>query len=308
MNTTFAAMAIFLAAAGLVTALASLLRDWRRAKPAEPMLGQDGQPIWIERNSPLLGGRPSGRIDRAFVRLVEESGSPFDVPTALSIVAGAAVLGCAAPLLLLENFLAAAAGLVIDAMLPIAWWSVRREWRMHKLQKHLPETLELLADGLRAGQTLEQAAAMLAEDAPEPLAEEFGHCASQLALGHSPTAVLERMARRIPLPEFRTFATAALVHRRTGGNLALLAQRLAASARDRSEFHGHARAVTAASRLSVIGITVGSLVAVSVLASIRSDYLAAFVRHPFGPPLLVLAGILQLTGILWVWRTLKISY
>jgi tight adherence protein B len=208
---------------------------------------------------------------------------------------------------LLDNIPLAIFGTLVAAMLPLLWWSICRFRRIRAMQKGLPETLELMADGIRAGQNLEMAAEMVSKEAPKPLAEEFGYCVAQLRLGHSPVAVLERMARRVPLPEFKIFTTAVLVHRQTGGNLALLAQRLAQSARDHSELMGHVKAVTAGSRLSMIGLTLGTLVAIGFLASVRPEYVLVFRDHELAPTLLATAAILQLAGILWVWRILKVS-
>jgi tight adherence protein B len=83
---------------------------------------------------------------------------------------------------------------------------------------------------------------------------------------------------------------------------------MANSARDRSELHGHVRAVSAASRLSVIGLTVGTVVAIGALASIRPQYLEPFVQHELGPTLIAAAVVLQVVGIIWVWRVLKVQF
>ena len=73
-------------------------------------------------------------------------------------------------------------------------------------------------------------------------------------MGQSPVAVMDRLSRRIPLPEFRLFATAVLVHRQTGGNLAQLTARLAVSARDRQEWRRHLAAQTVTGRYSALGL------------------------------------------------------
>ena len=249
-----------------------------------------------------------GMVNRGFYKLIEDSGSPLDGQTALALVIGMAVIGCAAPLALLEHPLAAAGGLLLGVMLPISWWMIRRSRRFGTMRKVLPETLELLADSVRAGQTLEQATELVAEQGPTPLNKEFEYCASQLRLGHSPVAVLRKMARRVPLPEFKIFSTAVVVHRQTGGNLGLLAQRLAGSARDRSEFCGHVQAVTAGHRMSVLALTIGTMAAVAILASLQPEYLKSFTEHPLGYPLLAIAAVLQVTGMLWVIRVLRINY
>jgi Flp pilus assembly protein TadB len=49
-------------------------------------------------------------------------------------------------------------------------------------------------------------------------------------------------------------------------------------------------------------------VAAGVLMSLQPDYLRTFLTHPWGPYLLGIAGALQLLGILWVARILRVSY
>lgn len=309
MNPTVLALLAFVTASAVALALSLLIRDLRRPdETLDRRLGLDLDP-----DAPRLMSLPSerertGRIDRYFYQLLEQSGSRLDSQTALAIVAGLAIVGCAVPLVFLDSIPLAVIGTAIGAVLPLLWWEIGRMRRYRAMQKGLPETLELMADGIRAGQTLEMAAEMVAQEAPKPLADEFNHCVAQLRLGHSPVAVLDRMARRVPLPEFKIFTTAVLVHRQTGGNLALLAQRLAQSARDRSELQGHVKAVSAGSRLSIIGLTLGTIAAIGFLASMRPEYVLVFRDHELAPTLLATAVVLQLAGILWVWRILKVQF
>lgn len=309
MTATVMALLAFVSITGLVIAAAMIFRDVRRPdQDIERRLGLALKDMPSDVFTPTREAEAGGRIDRAFVRLIREADSPLDVSTALSLVIGAAVIGCAGPLVLTENLLVAAAGMLLGAFTPVCWWSFRRARRLNAMQKGMPETLELVADSVRAGQSLERASQLVAEQGPQPLNVEFGYCASQLRLGHSPRAVLERMVRRVPLPEFKIFSTAVMVHRQTGGNLALLARRLATSARDRGEFQGHVRAVTAGHRISVIALSLGTVIAIGVLFSLQPDYLRAFVEHPSGPGLLVTAAVLQAVGLVWVWRVLKVRF
>jgi len=218
------------------------------------------------------------------------------------------VVGLAAPLILLESLPLAAVGLVAGALVPLTFWSIRRWRRMRRMRKEVPETLQMVADAAHAGHTLEQTIRQVAREIRGELSTEFAYCARQLDLGHAPVAALSRMARRVPVPEFRIFATAALVHRRTGGNLALLTDRLAAAARDRQQLQGHLNAVTAGSRLSALGLVMGTLVAAGILAWIEPDYLGVFFTSQFGPMLLTTAIGLQLLGAIWVWRILQVRY
>ena len=256
----------------------------------------------------LLARDATNWLDRSFYLLLEQSGSQLSVGTALTICAAFAVVGCTLGLVLLEHILAGAAGLVLGTLLPLLWWKWQQARRLKKMQKSLPGALDLLADGLHAGQTLEQGAELVATRMPPPLNAEFGHSVSLLKLGHSPVAVMERMARRVPLPEFQVFAMAVLVHRQTGGNLATLTSRLAGAARDRLEFLGHLGAQTVAGRYSAIGLVLAALVGVTVLMFMRPQYLDFFLTHELGPAMLVVSGLLLLAGSFWIWRVTDVKY
>ncbi len=255
---------------------------------------------------PERAGRTA--LDRWFYELLEQSGSPLDRSTAALIPAAGAILGAAIPVVLLDNLLLGLGGTLLGALIPVAWWKLRAVRRQMAMRKHLPEALEFMADAVRAGLSLEKGMELVGKEARPPIRDEFRMCASQLAMGYPPYTVLQRASRRIPIPEFRIFATAVLVHRKSGGDLALLAQRLAQAARDRAEFRGHMKAVTAGSRLSVVGLTIGTLIACGVLAYTRPEYLQRFLADPSGPSLLGAAAVLEVFGLLWVWRILQVKY
>lgn len=297
-------LAIFAATATAALAVGFTVRDLaaRKAVAGDGSLELEDTPISLER--PV----PQGRVDQFFHHLLERTGSRMEGSLAAAIVAACALLGCGLPLIIWDSLLGAGIGLVVGASLPILSWQIQAYRRFRAITRELPDTLDLLADAVRTGRSFEHAAAMVASDTKGPLSEEFEYCAAQLRLGHSVSAVLKRMVRRLPLAEFKMFAVAVAVHRQTGGNLAVLTERLAAAARDRQQFQGHLAAATAGSRLSAIGLIVGSLSGVAALMWIEPDYLNRFLTNRLGPPLLTTAGTLMLIGIVWLWRVLRVKY
>jgi len=297
-------LAIFAATATAALAVGFVAHDLtvRKAVAGDAQLAADEAPIALE--PPL----PKGRVDLFFHQLLERTGSRLDGSLASVIVAACALLGCGLPMIIWDSLPLAAAGLVLGAVLPILFWQIQALRRFRAITRDLPETFDLLADAVRTGRSFEHAAGMVAADAKGPLAEEFEYCAAQLRLGHSVPAVLKRMVRRLPLAEFKMFAVAVAVHRQTGGNLALLTERLAAAARDRQQFQGHLAAATAGSRLSAIGLIVGSMAGIAALFWIDPEYLGRFTTNRLGPPLLTIAGTLTLIGIVWLWRVLRVKY
>ncbi len=290
MSTVFASVSAGLAAGGM------LLRDLFTRRRTE------------RQRLEFVPEEPSGSLNQWFFRLVEESGSSLDFGAAMALVFGAAIVGAAIPLVLFDHLLAAALGGLLGAVLPIVYLMVIRWWRVGQMRKQLPYALQALADAVRGGQTLSEACLLVSQETKGPLGVEFAYAHQQLELGHGPIAVMHRMVRRIPLPEFRVFATAVTVHRRAGGNLSLLTERMSRAARDRQEVRSHMLAVTAGARLSAIGMVAVSVFAAVFLTMLEPQYLEAFLEEPKGPWLLATAVGLQIVGGLWVWRILKSSY
>jgi tight adherence protein B len=255
----------------------------------------------------LAPEEPSGDIDRSFFRLVEESGTALDMPAALAVVIGTGIVGLAAPLALFESLLGAAAGMLLGVTIPLVYLAIVRWRRLANMRKHLPHALQAVADAVRSGQTLSESCELVSKEIKGPLGQEFAYAHSQLELGHSPISVMNRLVRRVPLPEFRVFATAVVVHRRAGGNLSLLTERMSKAAHDKTDVRNHVLAMTAGSRLSAIGMVAAAIVSLALLGWMEPEYIDFFLSNPKGPYLIGTAVLLQIIGGLWVWRILKSS-
>jgi len=288
MSVTFASVATALGAIGL------FLRDLL-TPPAEA----------VRQRLAFAPEEPSGDLNRAFFCLVEESGTTMDMGTALALVMGGAIVGMAVPLVFFENLLGAAGGMVLGAAIPIGYLVAIRFLRVRNMRKFLPQALQAVADAVRSGQNLSEACQLVSQEIKGPLGAEFSFAHSQLELGHAPIAVMSRMVRRVPLSEFRVFATAVIVHRRAGGNLSLLTERMSKAAHDRQDTRNHMLAVTAGSRLSAIGMVLAGVIALVVLGWMEPEYITTFMSHPKGPWLLAASILLQVVGGIWVWRILK---
>ncbi|MEX2176484.1 MAG: type II secretion system F family protein [Pirellulaceae bacterium] len=288
MSVTFASVATALGAVGL------FLRDLTTA------------PLVVQRKRLEFGPEePVGGFNRAFFRLVEESGTSLDMATALALVVGLGIVGLATPLVMFENLLGAAAGTLLGAAIPLGYFIALRFFRLRQMRQVLSQALQAVADSVRSGQSLSQACQLVGQEIKGPLGQEFAFAHSQLELGHSPLAVMNRLVRRVPLSEIRVFATAVVVHRQAGGNLSLLTERMSKVAHDRQETRNHMLAVTAGSRMSAIGMVLAGAIALLVLGWLEPEYLDTFLKHPQGPWLLGTSALLQAIGGLWVWQILK---
>lgn len=288
--------ATFVSVSVALTAIGLLLRD---------LFGTREEP---KRRLELVPEIPEGNLNEKFYRLIDESGTTLDATAALMVVVGGVVLGAGIPLVLFDSLLGAAGGMVVGAALPLIYFSVIRWWRLGQMRRALPQALQAVADAVRSGQTLSEACELVSKEIKGPLGDEFAYAYQQLELGQAPIAVMNRMVRRIPLSEFRMFATAVVVHRRAGGNLSLLTERMSRAALDRQDVRNHLMAVTSGSRLSAIGMAVGGVIAMGLLTWLEPEYVQAFVSNEKGPWLLAVAIGLEVIGALWCWRILKSNY
>ena len=250
----------------------------------------------------------AARFDRGFERLMEGTGFELNGGQALGLAVLLGVSLGAVLYLWRERLPLALAGLALGVLVPLGIFWLMSGRRRRQLQNQLPDALYLIARSLRAGLSLEQSIRMVGEEGVRPLADEFKRCSASLALSPSLPASLQLMASRLRLVDFNAFVSTVTFHQSTGGNLPLLLDRLAAGARDRNQFRGQFFAATAQGRVTAIalGLAVPLLLVGYVL--FEPEHVQAFFMDPRGWVALAVAGILQVIGIVWLYRIMSVDY
>lgn len=244
------------------------------------------------------------RFDNA-VRRSGLDASPTGVRAVMLLLA----VGLAGGLWLWKEQLGLAAlGAVVGAVLPVVVVLVAHRQYRWRLQDQLPDAYRVLAGSVRAGQTLEQAIEFYASNGAQPLAEEFAHCTALMRLGLSPAAAVQATAVRVRLFDFDLLASTVGLYAQTGGNLVLLIERLADSVRDRNQFAGQFFAATAQSRVVAFTLGLAAPVVLVVYLLAEPEHTQAFLASPNGWATLAVCALLEVVGVVWVWRILKIDY
>jgi tight adherence protein B len=126
--------------------------------------------------------------------------------------------------------------------------------------------------------------------------------AAELAAGQCTDAALEALRLRCPSPAIDAIVAAALVQRRSGGNLALLLRRLARSFEDQQRLADEVRVATAQARftgLLVVALPLGG----ALLAELASPgLLAGLARSPLAAWLVLVALLLQVAAAVLIKR------
>jgi tight adherence protein B len=208
-------------------------------------------------------------------------------------ISGSAITWLFVPMVLLDL----AVGVPLS-LLPFGILSLKRSRRVNAFNDALPECIDMLARALRAGHSVVGALEMLADNAQEPAAFEFGEVFKQLNLGLPMRNALLQLLDRVPSPDLRVLVTAIMVQKDTGGNLVEILDRTVFVIRERLRIQGEIRVETAQGRLTGWILTALPVVMMVVLNLVNPGYSSILFHDPFGRKLMYISlGMLAVGGI-----------
>jgi len=205
----------------------------------------------------------------------------------------------------LHYAMAPAVGLV-SSMLPVVWLMFRRKRRLKKFAAQLPEALELVARALRAGHSLAAGFRLVASEMSEPISSEFGRVFEEQNLGIPFEEALEGLTERVPNLDLKFFATAVVLQRQTGGDLAEILDKIGTLVRERFKIWGQVQALTGEGRLSgIVLLALPPLLFVAVYR-MNPDYLMLLFTDDLGKKMLIGGLLMQLLGALVIRKIVNI--
>jgi tight adherence protein B len=178
-----------------------------------------------------------------------------------------------------------AVGAVVS-LLPYGILSFKCTKRINTFNAALPEAIDMLARALRAGHSVVGALEMLAENAQEPAASEFGEVFKQLNLGLSIRDALMQLLDRVPSPDLRVLVTAIMVQKDTGGNLVEILDRTVYVIRERLRIQGEIQIQTAQGRLTGWILSGLPIVMMVLLNLVNPGYSGILFHDPAGQKLI----------------------
>lgn len=189
---------------------------------------------------------------------------------------------------------------------PTIWLLLRRRARLKKFATQLPDALELMSRALRAGHSLAAGFNLVQDEMPAPIGKEFGRVFEQQNLGLALDEALEGLTERVPNLDLKFFATAVILQRQTGGDLAEILDKIGSLVRERFKIWGQVQALTGEGRLSgVVLLALPPLLFVAVYR-LNPDYIMTLFTDPMGKKMLVGAIIMQLIGALVIRKIVNI--
>ena len=168
--------------------------------------------------------------------------------------------------------------------------------RTRRFEEQLPEGLELLTRSLRAGHGLGAGFHLVGEELEDPIGTEFGLVAEEVRFGLDMRDALDNLVRRVDNQDLPYFTTAVLIQRQTGGNLAELLDKLSTLLRERAQFYGKVRAMTAQGRGAAAFLACWLPFISAVVWYTSPTYLQPLFEHAWGHAVIAAAIGMDIAG------------
>ncbi|HEY6876353.1 MAG TPA: type II secretion system F family protein [Candidatus Dormibacteraeota bacterium] len=185
---------------------------------------------------------------------------------------------------------------VAGFLLPWVYLRNRRGHRLRQFDANLPRAMELIANSMKAGQSVAQSLNAVTDNAGPPVSDEFALARREIELGASLESALNNMVKRIGSNDLKLMVMVITIQRSVGGDLPAILVTLADTMRQREEMRAEIMAATAQSRATALIITLLPIVAALLLYFIVQDYFRPMLVNPIGWVMLVLAGFLLFVG------------
>jgi tight adherence protein B len=203
-----------------------------------------------------------------------------------------------------------AAGLAFAAGLGLPRWglSFLKKRREKKFLAALPDAVDIIVRGIKAGLPLFESLKVVAADTTDPLKSEFNAIIETQAIGIPLGEACARLYDRMPLPEANFFGIVIAIQQKSGGNLSEALGNLSKVLRDRKKMAEKIQAMSMEAKASA-GI-IGSLPPIVMLLVYIStpDYIALLWTHPTGQFMLVCCVIWMSIGIMVMKKMINFDF
>jgi tight adherence protein B len=192
-----------------------------------------------------------------------------------------------------------AAGLAFAAGFGLPRWALSflKKRREAAFLKALPDAVDVIVRGIKAGLPLFESIKVVAADAPEPLRSEFLAIIETQAIGMPLGDACARLYERMPVPEANFFGIVVAIQQKSGGNLSEALGNLSKVLRDRKKMAEKIQAMSMEAKASAAIIGALPPIVMILVYLTTPEYIALLWTHPTGQLMLVGCVIWMSTGI-----------
>lgn len=204
----------------------------------------------------------------------------------------------------------AAIGVIAGPFVPRAYVRRQQRRRLTRFNDQLPDMLNLMVNGLRAGYSQMQALESVSKELPAPISDEFRRVVREIQLGITVPQALDNLLRRIPSADLDFIITAINIQRESGGNLAEILDIISYTIRERIRITREIQVLVAQVLYSGRTLAIMPILLAFVLWGVNRNYMQQFFQQETrtcGIPLLLCGGLMIMSGYFVMNRIAKIE-
>lgn len=185
---------------------------------------------------------------------------------------------------------------ILGIGLPYIYLLRKRSQRLKSFGEQLPDSLDLVVRGLRAGHPASAALSLVAREMPDPIGTEFGIVIDEMTYGLDLADALDNLSDRVPHQDLQFLVVTIQIQYMVGGNLAEVLATLSKVIRDRYQMFAKIKAVTAEGRASAIVIGACPIVFVGIILVTSPGFFMKVIGDPLFWPLMGGAAATMMVG------------
>jgi tight adherence protein B len=185
---------------------------------------------------------------------------------------------------------------VVFCAIPFVYLYVKKNNRMLKFERQLPEALEMIARALKAGHAFPGGLKMASEEFDDPIGTEFERTLEEINFGVGIPDALKNLANRVDCADLKFFVISVIIQRETGGNLAEIMDNLAYLIRERFKLQGRVRVLAAEGKFSAIVLVAIPIFIAIYFYFVQPTYISLLFTDPIGRMMVTAAVIMMVIG------------
>jgi tight adherence protein B len=188
------------------------------------------------------------------------------------------------------------------------FFKIVRQRRIGRFAELLPDSIDVLVRGLRAGYPLPAALDLVAQEMPDPVGTEFRLTSDEISFGQDIRTAIDNLYRRVGQDDLLFLIMAVNVQSQTGGNLAEILSGLSRLLRNRAKVNMKVRALSADGRMSAVVLSLIPFILFGLIALISPSYFGEVRDHPLVVPALIYATLSLVLGNIVMYRMVNFKF
>ena len=169
--------------------------------------------------------------------------------------------------------------------------------RQKKFSTQFADGIDVIVRGVKSGLPLIECLRIIARESPQPLGGEFTRVIDAIQMGSTVSDALDRLHKRMPLPEVNFFNIVISIQQQAGGNLSEALGNLSTVLRSRKMLKEKIKALSSEAKASAYIIGSLPICVMGLVYLSTPSYIMELFNHSVGHMILLLGATLMGLGI-----------